>query len=62
MGQVKEISIKSRTYFFFHGMINIEVFDPNLQKLTNSHTKTLIFIILDTSKLQKLMIMKIFIV
>ena len=32
MGQVKEISIKKQTYYFFNDMINIEVFDSNLLK------------------------------
>ena len=33
MGQVKEINIKNRTYYFFNDMINIEGFDPNLRKI-----------------------------
>ena len=33
MGQVKEINIKNRTYYFFNDMINIEVFDSNLLKI-----------------------------
>ena len=32
MGQVKEINIKNRTYYFFNDMINIEEFDSNLLK------------------------------
>ena len=30
MGNIKEINIKNRTYYFFDDMINIEDFDPNL--------------------------------
>ena len=41
MGQVKEISIKSRTYFFSHDMINIEVFDPNLLKIDKQSYKNI---------------------
>ena len=33
MVQLKEINIKNQTYYFFNGMINIEVFDPNLLKI-----------------------------
>ena len=30
MGNIKEINIKNRTYYFFDGMINIKEFDSNL--------------------------------
>ena len=30
MGNIKQISIKKRTYYFFNNMINIKDFDPNL--------------------------------
>ena len=33
MGNIKEISIKNRTYNFFDGMINIKNFDSNLLKI-----------------------------
>ena len=33
MGNIKEINIKNRTYYFFGDMINIEDFDPNLLKI-----------------------------
>ena len=33
MGQVKKISIKNRTYYFFNDIINFEVFDSNLLKI-----------------------------
>ena len=32
MGNIKEINIKNRTYYFFDDMINIKYFDPNLLK------------------------------
>ena len=32
MGNIKQINIKNRTYYFFDDMINIEDFDPNLMK------------------------------
>ena len=33
MGNIKEINIKNRTYYFFDDMINITNFDPNLLKI-----------------------------
>ena len=33
MGNIKEINIKNRTYYFFDVMININDFDPNLLKI-----------------------------
>ena len=39
MGQVKEINIKNRTYYFFNDMINIEGFDPNLRKIDKKSQK-----------------------
>ena len=50
MGNIKQINIKNRTCYFFNGMINIKNFDSNLLKIEKSHTKTLIFIIWDTTQ------------
>ena len=33
MGIVKQIDIKSRTYYFYNDMINIKKFDSNLLKI-----------------------------
>ena len=33
MGNITEINIKNRTYYFFDDMINIEDFDPNVLKI-----------------------------
>ena len=33
MGNIKEIYVKNRTYYFFNGMISIEDFDSNLLKI-----------------------------
>ena len=41
MGQVKAINIKNRTYYFFNGMINIEVFDSNLLKIDKKLDKNI---------------------
>ena len=41
MGQVKEINIKNRTYYFFNDMINTEVFDQNLLKIDKRSYKNI---------------------
>ena len=45
MGNIKQINIKNRTYYFFDDMINIKDFNPDLK-----HTKTLIFITMNISQ------------
>ena len=61
MGEVKQIDIKNRTYYFYNDIINIKNFDVKLLKLTKNHTKTLGFTTLGISQRKKLMIVKIFI-
>ena len=46
MGNIKEINIKSWTYYFFDDMIDIKDFDSNFLKKMKSLTKTLTFITL----------------
>ena len=41
MGNIKEINIKNRTYYFFDDMINIEDFDPNLLKIDKKSYKSI---------------------
>ena len=41
MGQVKEINIKNRTYYFFNDMINTEVFYQNLLKIDKRSYKNI---------------------
>ena len=63
MGEVKQINIKNQAYYFYNDIIDLKDFQPNLlKKLTKSCTKTLISTTLDTSRLKKLMIMRVFIV
>ena len=62
MGNIKEINIKNWTYYFFNDIINIKDFNPNLLKKDRKSYKTLIFIILDTSQLKILVIVKVLIV
>ena len=39
MGEVKEINIKNRTYYFFNDIINIKEFDSNLLKIDKKSYK-----------------------
>ena len=39
MGEVKQIEIKNRTYYFYNDMINLENFDSNLLKIDKKHYK-----------------------
>ena len=41
MGQMKEINIKNRTYYFFNEMISIEVFFPNLPRIDKKSYKNI---------------------
>ena len=50
MRNIKQVNIKNRTYYFFNDMISIKIFDSNLLKIDKNHTKTLVFIISDTSQ------------
>ena len=48
MKRIKAINIKNRTYYFYDDMVNIKDFDSNLLKIDKSHSKTLLFITLNT--------------
>ena len=39
MGNIKQINIKNRTYYFFNDMINIKNFDPSLIKIDRNSCK-----------------------
>ena len=45
MGNIKEIIIKNRTYYFFDDMINITNFDPNLLKIDQKSHRNIVTII-----------------
>ena len=46
MGNIKEINIKNRTYYFFDDMVDIKKFDSNLLKLhKKSYKNTVIYYI-----------------
>ena len=41
MGNIKYISIKNRTYYFFNDTINIKNFDSNLSKIEKKSYKNI---------------------
>ena len=41
MGNIKQIKIKNRTYYFFNDMINIEEFDSSLLKIEKKSYKNI---------------------
>ena len=41
MGNIKQINIKNRTYYFFNDMINFEDFDSNLLKIDKESYKNI---------------------
>ena len=41
MGNAREINIKNQTYYFFHNMISIIDFDPNLLKMDKKSYKNI---------------------
>ena len=41
MGNIKEINIKNRPYYFFDDMINIKDFDPTLLKIDKNSYKNI---------------------
>ena len=45
--KVKDIRIKSHTYYFFDNIIIKRSIDPNILKAMKSHTKLLLFTTLD---------------
>ena len=58
MGELKQIHIKNRTYYFYNDIINLDEFDRSKIKVDKKDFMTLIFIILATNirrKFQKVM-------
>ena len=62
MGEIKQIKIKNRTYYFYNDIIDLKKLDARLLKVDKKSYKTLTFTKLDTSQLKKLIIVEKFIV
>ena len=39
MGEVKQINVKNRTYYFYNDIIDLKDFEPNLLKTDKKHYK-----------------------
>ena len=50
MGNIKEINIKNRTFYFFDDIIKIQDFNANLLKIDRKPYKPLTFITWDMSE------------
>ena len=61
MGNIKQISIKNRTYYSFNDMINIKNFDSTLLKIDKKSYKNIDIYYIGYITIKKSMIMKIFI-
>ena len=60
MGNIKQISINNRAYYFFNDMINIKDFDSSLLKIDKKSSKNIVIYNIGYITLKRLMIMKIF--
>ena len=54
MGEIKQINIKNRTYYFYNDIINLDEFDESKIKVDKTILTTLVFIILDMNIRKKL--------
>ena len=54
MGELKQINIKNRTYYFYNDIINLDEFDESKIKVDKKTLITLIFIILAMNIRRKL--------
>ena len=46
MGEVKQINVKNRTYYFYNDQINLKDFDASMVKIDKKITKRMTFITL----------------
>ena len=60
MGEVKQINIKNRTYYFYNDLINIKNFEQNLLKIERKSYKKIDIYNIGYNAIKKLMILKIF--
>ena len=59
MGEVKQINIKNRTYYFYNDIINLENFKSNLLKIDKKSYKDIGIYNIGYITIKKLMIVKI---
>ena len=54
MGEIKQINIENRTYYFYKDVIDLDEFDGSKIKVNKKNLMTLVFIILDMNIRKKL--------
>ena len=54
MGEIKQIDIKNRTYYFYNDIIDLDEFDGSKIKVDKKVLMALVFIILDMNIRKKL--------
>ena len=54
MGEIKQINIKNRTYYFYNDIIDLDEFDGSKIKVDKKKLMTFIFIILDINIIEKI--------
>ena len=59
MGELKQINIKNRTYYFYNDIIDIKNFDWSMLKLDKKHIRILVFTILGILQFKKLAMVEI---
>ena len=62
MGEIKQVNIKNRTYYFYNDIIDLKNFDARLLKIDKKSYKNIAIYNIGYITIKKLMIMKIFIV
>ena len=60
MGEVKQINIKNRTYYFSNDMINLKNVDARLLKIGKKSYKNIVIYNIGYITIKKFMIVKIF--
>ena len=61
MGEVKQINIKNRTYYFYNDIIYLKDFEPNLLKIDKKSDKDIDIHYIRYITIKNLMIMRVFI-
>ena len=54
MGEIKQINIKNRTYYFYNDIINLDEFDGSKVKVDRKNFNDIVFIILAMNIRKKL--------
>ena len=62
MGEIKQIDIKNRTYYFYNDIIDLKDFDAKLLKIDKKSYKNIDIYYIGYITIKKLMIMRVFIV